>query len=276
MIAVLLLDIVCYTGSIWFAFPTGTMQDVLGELSDPGVPAPARISPPDTGNKAGPHQWYPPLHLSNVYPVRGYLSTTGYASLAPRTPLSSESEEYKLLLGSQAIWMQDSQSWRLVADPLPPVRLMADVVQSSDPARDIHRIDYRRQALVAAPVAVDPGAHGVAQWTQPTTQTAQVVTETSGPMLCVLAQRFHAGWKAQRDGKDVALFPVYGLLTGFLAPPGRHVTEMKFQPADVTEGVWLAAFGILISSLGAVWAGRTRFADPGVEWEDVNATALTL
>ena len=255
-IAILLVDMVWYTGSMWLAYPTGTMKEVIAELDLPPVTAPARISPPDDGPKVGPHKRYYAIETSNAYTLAGYRVTNGYTSLTPHSELPVESDAYKILMGSQAIWRQSTGSWQTVSSPLPPVRLVSDLVVSQRPALDIARIDYRKQALVAEPHPVDPAAQGTVRLTEVTTQQSRVETDTSGPMLCVLAQRFHAGWHAWSNGRPVALFPVYGDLTGFLAPAGRHITDLRFWPADLTTGLWLAGLGAAISAMTAILVRR--------------------
>jgi hypothetical protein len=273
-ILILLLDLIWCTGSMWLKYPTGTARDVVAEIYDPGVAAPARISPPDGPTpegeqnfREGRHLLYYSAEIANIYALAGYRTTNGYASLSPRSALPQRSEPYKILMGSQSIWRRESRSWQRVPDPLPPVRLLTDLVQSSQPERDISRIDYRRQALVAEPHSVDLAAKGVVQLTEVSTQESRIVTDTSGPMLCVLAQRFHAGWKAKSEGHRVALFTVYGDLTGFVAPAGHHVTELKFAPADISQGLWLAGLGVLLTCLFAALARRSSVVKPAPDTE---------
>jgi hypothetical protein len=259
-IVILLADLVWYAGSGWLTYPTGTPQDLVAEISSPGVPPGARVSPPDEGPNENPlggkHKWYFSSWLTNIYALAGYRTTNGYTGLTPRGALPLESEDYKMLMGSQSIWRPESGVWQRVADPLPRVRLLTDLVQSAQPSRDLSRIDYRRQALVAEPHKVDPAATGTVQLFDKSTQEMRVLTDTSGPMLCVIAQRFHTGWKAKSEDGEVVLFPVYGDLTGFVAATGHHSTELKFAPADVSAGLWLAGLGALVSALFAVLAGR--------------------
>ena len=265
MVAIILGDLMLYAGSVWLAYPTGTVRDVIAELPDPGVSAPAVLSPPeesDPPRRAGKRKLYFEIWLSNVYALAGYRTTNGYAGLTPRGVLPMGSEPYRVLMGTNAI-SDGVENWRTVGDPLPPVRLVSDLVLSKRPGEDISRIDYRRQVLVAEPHQVDAAAHGTALGTDVSSQQKKVFTDTSGAMLCVLAQRYHPGWKASADGHPVNLFPVDGDLTGFVVPAGHHVTSLRFAPPDVPRGLWLAALGLLLVSVLTAITARSSRTPPG-------------
>src|SRR5260370_34585883 len=139
MVVALLIDLLWYTGSTWLAYPIGTARDVAAEVSDPGVAPPALISPPDDVppyTLQGRHKLYFKSWMTNLYNLAGYRSTGGYAALIPNGALPMQSETYKLLMGSKAIWREES-GWSPVVDPLPTLRLLTDLVTSARPELDI-------------------------------------------------------------------------------------------------------------------------------------------
>ncbi len=59
-----------------------------------------------------------------------------------------------------------------------------------------------------------------------------------------VASVYYPGWRAELDGKDLGIFPAYGVFMTAAAPAGRHTITFRYQPASFYWGA-----GMTISSL---------------------------
>jgi hypothetical protein len=86
-----------------------------------------------------------------------------------------------------------------------------------------------------------------------------VGTPTGG--LTVSSVSFTRGWRLLIDGRPAPLLRVNGAFLGFLAPPGRHLAVLDYQPAGWTWGLRLCGTTLIaILLLGALPAARRRHA----------------
>ena len=69
-------------------------------------------------------------------------------------------------------------------------------------------------------------------------------------MFCVLVQRFHPGWTASMDGKELDLMPADVNLTGFVFPGGKQTITLEFHPRDLSLGRDVTWIGLLLLVLG--------------------------
>jgi len=61
------------------------------------------------------------------------------------------------------------------------------------------------------------------------------------PCMLVIAECWHAGWRARVDGTARPVQRVNYLQQGVWLEPGHHVVELRFCPDSVTAGAWIGA-----------------------------------
>jgi hypothetical protein len=86
---------------------------------------------------------------------------------------------------------------------------------------------------------------------------AEVRNDGPGPGTIVLARAWYPGWSARLNGASVAARPFAGLLVSVQLPPhsaGR--LEVSFWPAGLTAGFVLAAVGVMLIALAALFPAR--------------------
>jgi len=87
-----------------------------------------------------------------------------------------------------------------------------------------------------------------------------LLASVSSNSLLVLGEKYHAGWKAQIDGKPVEIVPVNHILRGVYLTPGKHTVEFRFDPLPFKIGKWLTLSSFALFGLFAVreWWLRRR------------------
>ncbi|MDP6530224.1 MAG: alkaline phosphatase family protein [Gemmatimonadota bacterium] len=73
----------------------------------------------------------------------------------------------------------------------------------------------------------------------------RLVTEAPAERLLVLADTYSPGWRAEIDGDDAPVLPVYGVVRGVVVPPGEHEVRMVYNPVPVRAGRILSIAGLL-------------------------------
>ena len=74
----------------------------------------------------------------------------------------------------------------------------------------------------------------------------EVKTDTTS-FLTISEVYYPAGWKAYIDGKETEIYPTNYILRGVVIPKGKHILEMKFEPAIYKLSLKLSLIGILAS-----------------------------
>jgi uncharacterized membrane protein YfhO len=67
--------------------------------------------------------------------------------------------------------------------------------------------------------------------------------ENASPTRLTIAERFHSGWRAVLDGRDIPIIRADNFMACRI-PAGRHQFEMCFQPASLRIGGWLTLCGL--------------------------------
>jgi len=98
---------------------------------------------------------------------------------------------------------------------LEPIRL-AVPFYSGHPADALAHVDLTKIAVVTHPLAVDTAATGSVRITGQYPGFIHIAAQTSGPVLCMLAQRLDPGWTARIGESRLQLLAVDGDLTGFV------------------------------------------------------------
>jgi hypothetical protein len=119
-------------------------------------------------------------------------------------------------------------------------------------------------SIVRAPDGSSAGAVSVSVYTP-----GHIVldVDASRTSLLAVAESYYPGWNATLDGRPVPILRTNYLSQGIVVPVGKHVVEMKYEPASFRNGVILSGVGLL-GLLGLfVWWRR------GVRTHRVKASA---
>ena len=107
--------------------------------------------------------------------------------------------------------------------------------------------------IARAPDGSSPGAVSVPDYTP-----GHIVlnVDASRTSLLAVAESYYPGWNATLDGRPIPILRANYLSQGVVVPAGKHVIEMKYEPASFRNGVILSVAG-LFGLLGLfVWWRR--------------------
>ena len=225
----------------------------------------ARIAPPPVELPPGTRV----AGLNAMAILNGWRTADGYAGLMPRRQLDYSATPALRLSGAAAVAVDsrtgpvpEFRTWRLVADPLPRVRLVAQAQVSAHPGQDAARIDLRTTALVAEDLGLVPGDPGHARLLREQNGRLAIETDAAAPRLLVVADSFHPGWRATVDGQPARVLPVYGDFLGCVVPAGRHTVQLAFEPDSLRIGWRVTAAGggltVLLAAAGLARSRRER------------------
>jgi hypothetical protein len=72
-----------------------------------------------------------------------------------------------------------------------------------------------------------------------------VETSAPGKQLLVLTERFHPGWRATADGRELQTLSVYDTYLGCVVNPGTSRIQFVFAPRSLTVGIAVTLGGWL-------------------------------
>lgn len=135
-----------------------------------------------------------------------------------------------------------------IAEPFDRGRPLLEQLRGISDFRD--RVIAELPAPFANPVSCTPQVHTIKR--RPTKLT--VTIDSCAAVFIASSQSAATGWTVRIDGKRLSTVIVNGAFLGFIAPAGRHVAIVEYQPR-----VWRLA--LLLSALGlvALIAGRGKF-----------------
>ncbi|MBL7996653.1 YfhO family protein [bacterium] len=114
-------------------------------------------------------------------------------------------------------------------------------------------------------LAVEPFDSSSAEITEFTTDRITVKAYVDKPSQLVLSEVYYPhGWKAFVDGQETEIFKSNYVLRSVQVPPGEHVIEFRFEPAEFRLGIWVTAIsfysvtGIMIISIISVVIKRRK------------------
>ena len=138
-----------------------------------------------------------------------------------------------------------------------------------------HEFDPRRTALLEVRPDELPPLPGGALAPE---STAKVVSyaanhlaiETSAPTPTVLmvSEIFYPGWAATVDGQPARISLADFLLRGVALPAGQHRVEMHYVAPAARIGALVSAFTLLLLGALALYARRSRHAEPAMNNSD--------
>ena len=258
MILFMAADLGYYGLSCTLAEPVGGLGGLTAQVvappggSDPAGPAARRVFAPPTDGCPRTSA------IGNQMFLAGWPRTDGYSALPPRKSL--DYFQLPALRVASTRWVHSSpstsaiegltpydQQWRQVPDPLPLVRLVTCVVPSDCPARDLAKIDLRREALCEYALALPPGKAGRATLIDHRAGQMVVKVACGSPQLLVIAESYHPGWRCTVDGSSANLYRVNGDFLGCVVEPGNAEVRLEFRPNSLFFGrlVTLAGLGLI-------------------------------
>jgi hypothetical protein len=226
-----------------FPDPPRTIGELAASVEVPDtIPAGSRIAAPALTDAC------------NAALLRGYGIIPAYVGLPPARVLPRAEEATLRLAGVS--WRQIDDAWVRV-DAMPRARLVADVRQSADIAREIHRVDISTTALVDERLPLIEGPAGFV--TIVDDRPGRIVIDVNAPRrnLLVTTETYHAGWRATDGERSITLTRVYGDHLGAVVEPGVGRIEILFDPASARNGFLLSAAALVLSMVLAAWLSRS-------------------
>ena len=92
-------------------------------------------------------------------------------------------------------------------------------------------------------------------------QRVVIETDDSQPGYLVLTDTFYPGWKAQVDGRSVAIERANYLFRAVPVDAGTHRVTFVYEPTPFKAGVSLMLAAVVVSG-GFLWRGRRRKPNP--------------
>jgi Bacterial membrane protein YfhO len=155
-------------------------------------------------------------------------------------------------------WRQSPDGWTRVTDPMPRARLVANARQSERIGSEILHIDPARVALLDRPLDDPSGEPGSARILVDRPGRIDVETSAPGRQLLVLTERFHPGWRATADGRELQTLSVYGTYLGCVVNPGTSRIQLVFAPQSLTVGIAVTLGGLVLTVAIAGVIGWSR------------------
>ena len=109
--------------------------------------------------------------------------------------------------------------------------------------------DIRNVAITADDIHLPDKAMIPASQAKITTHTDRRVTiavTASQHGLLVLAEQYHAGWRAYVDGRPTPVVRTNHILRGVPLSPGKHEVVFEFSPSSLKVGAGLSLLGIVV------------------------------
>lgn len=192
---------------------------------------------PDTASAAAPIP-----AIGNESLVQGFRRIDGYAGLPPRRVLDMRSLSARRIAGVSWVGRFHPSSdgrvtvvWEESPDPLPRFRTVGQMVISPATPEVIERLDLH-QAVVEKPVDVSPKATARLRVLEDRPGRMAVSVRTSGSVLLVVSEAYHAGWQAAVDGSAREVLRINGDFMGCLLPAGGHRVVWTFRPWSLIWG----------------------------------------
>ena len=209
-------------------------------------------------------------HFGNQATMAGWSEAGGYLGIEPAQRL--DYGQLPALQVADVSWVRrgattgrieglipHDANWCRVPGPLPRARLVTQVRQSDEPARDISRIDVRSTALVEVPLKLPPGPPGTAEITADRPGNLHIRCNCQTSQLLVVSESFHRGWKARVDDRTRPVLRVDGDFLGCLVGPGEQEVMLEFRPESLRRGWIVSCFGLGLTVLCLVgWRRQPR------------------
>lgn len=123
------------------------------------------------------------------------------------------------------------------------------------PDTDIKNTAVSRQFEFSSPTPLD-GKIEIANYSD---QSITLKTASATVTPLVIANINYPGWQAYIDGQKRQIIEVNYLLQSVLIPQGEHELQLKFEPKSFYNGLYVSAFGLVLSLGSAILIWRKRY-----------------
>ncbi len=134
--------------------------------------------------------------------------------------------------------------------PLYPAVSASPNFRLMDSRKEFYRVFEYRDARPPYGLENDPAATRQVAWTP---ERRQFDVHSAGGGRFVLAEQLFPGWKAEVDGKPVAIARWRSAFQAIYAPPGDHQVRFQFDSPGFRKGRWisLVSLALLLCCIGA-------------------------
>ena len=85
----------------------------------------------------------------------------------------------------------------------------------------------------------------------------RVSTDKQAPLI--VSNVFYPGWQAFIDGQKTQIYKVNFMFQSVIIPQGNHSVEFKYRPRSFYNGLYLSAFGIILTAILFYLLWQRRF-----------------
>lgn len=195
--------------------------------------------------------------------MKGYSMAIGHMSIHPERYLAYDAFDTAALRLAGARWIRSrlgatpelavaaerGDEWVEVPAPMPRARLVARVLHSIDPAKDVHAIDIETTALVRKPLQLERSVAGDAEVLVDLPGEIQIRTSAPQRQLLVTTETYHNGWRATVDGCEQETLRVNGDFLGCVVAAEQHIVRFKFAPRSFEWGKRITLVGLVLTCI---------------------------
>jgi hypothetical protein len=267
-------DLGCYGMSYAVYGQTSRLENVATAAPMPPADLGGRVFAPPQ-----PLDDYCKVWTGNQMVLAGWHRADGYAGLEPQRKL-----DYTCLPALQVAstaWVRRDpatsriaglvprgDNWLEVPGTLSRIRLVTHAVASSDPARDIRRIDVRTTALTEAPLALPTGSPGSVRLVAERPGRLELAVAAPTQQLLVVSESYHAGWQATVNGSPQPVLRTNGDFLGCVVGPGKETVTLEFRPGSLRRGFLVSGAGLGLTAIFLA-CGLVHFRRRSPEEEDL-------
>ncbi len=207
------------------------------------------------------------LRAGNEITLAGWRRADGYAALEPAARPVSGQAPLPALRAAGVRWVRRTEAndriaglvphddaWLQVPRPLPRVRLATPTATRVKATGDDARPPRESSPPIDEPRELPPSPPGTARVLEERPGHFQIRVECPTRQLLVVAERYHAGWRAEVDGRAQPVVRVDGTFLGCVVGPGRQQVVLDFRPESLWWG-WATSLAGLLAVCGCAVAG---------------------
>ena len=177
--------------------------------------------------------------------ARRRLALGSQSAMSPLRLLDYDRQSTMRIAGVAWIHNEDGH-WSAVSDPLPRVRLVSSTLVSSDPARDLERIDLPSQVVLSEAVGPLDGPLGRAVIVEDRPGKIVIGVESVARQVLTLGEGYDPNLKVEVNDHPRPLLRVNGDFVGCLIEPGDRRVVFRFNPRGFRVGAYLTGLGLAL------------------------------
>ena len=103
------------------------------------------------------------------------------------------------------------------------------------------------------------GGKGNARITRYDLNAVDVLVETDGPAMLLLADNWFPGWQASVNGTEQEFYRSHMTFRAVSVPAGSSAVEFRYRPLSFFGGLWAAVAALLVAIVTLFLSLRARY-----------------